>query len=293
MEYLNQHWIPKSYTKGWADPDGPKNGGKRVHIYSSTGEYKGWRYPPGVFALPDLYTRRGSDGLRDVSVEKALSKIEHQYEAIKSSLLRKKEFGAIEKGLVAAFAAAMHQRSPVMRDHHRDAMMQVVALGESMREGLARASPAQRDKMIQASSRSLSKGPSVALDDFKALAEADFGYLLPNRIFIEAKELSKLNMAVLHTVHPVGFITSDCPVVWWAADENGLPLKRPLGLRHLDIEVSMPISPRAIAFFSHEEMPPHIDLDEENRAEMNMRVHHECYDVFIANCGTLSGPKLD
>ncbi len=61
---------------------------------------------------------------------------------------------------------------------------------------------------------------------------------------VEAPLLAKLNLTVLNTDAPMGFISSDRPVVWW---DPTMPKEKGMfgiGLGNANIEITVPISPR-------------------------------------------------
>lgn len=290
MENKTQHWIPKSYTKAWADPYAPKNRGKVVHLYErETGKYIGWRYPPGVFSLPDLYTRKGPKGERDISIEKMLNRVETQFERTKRRLLAKRKIENRDRTAIAAYVSAMHERTPRMRDHHKEQLNNVVQLGDRMAKAFERASPKQRERMARATKASLVQGPSISLEEMRRIAGSDFGRLLPQRLSVIAPHLAGMGMAVLHTADQHGFITSDSPVVYWLADDQGLLTKRPFGLKHPKIEITMPISPSACIYITHFDIEPeHLDISPERVTALNMRTLHRCDKTFVANSDKLT-----
>lgn len=116
--FKKQHWIPTSYVRAWVDPTVPASKGPRVHVYDRDGLYLGWKYPKGVFAEPDLYTIQTSAGGRDVSIEKALGRIETTFAKTRRRLLAREPITAAHKGVSAAFVAALRIRSPAMDAHH-------------------------------------------------------------------------------------------------------------------------------------------------------------------------------
>jgi len=284
MEYRSQHWIPhRSYSLAWADPEVPNN--KRIHLFSPDKGYLKWQRPKGVFCADDLYTITRPTGERDVRVEQyLLGMIDRDFSVAQKRLVAKNQLTNRDRRSVLAFVAAMHQRSPEMRDHHKAALDSVVEVGDGMKLALERALPERRAAMLKASANSLSKGAtSATLDEFRVLANANFGELLPRRIAIERKILEQMTICIMHTSASLGFITSDAPVVWWVDDGSGRCVRGPFGLGHKLIEVTMPIAPSACVYISHRQMPEHLDVSDQSVSTINSRTLHGCKEILIAN----------
>lgn len=283
-EYRDQHWIPKSYTKEWVDPNGPKNGGKRVHLYDRDGKYIRWTYPPGVFSEDNLYTIKNPDGSRDTRTEKSLSMIETGFSIVRKKLLKRRRLEPRDKAIIATFVAAMRNRSPAMFQHFNDFWKHLVETGENLKKDMETAPAERRARMARISKlHGNSENESMSLDDVKEIAESPFGRTLPSHIRVETPILAKMRMTVLHTDDELGFITSDSPVTWWVPDPKGLRTKRRFGLGHPDIEVTMPLSPSACLLLTRRMLPEHIDLSSEQVDAINMRTLSTCRAIFIAN----------
>lgn len=294
-DFKKQHWIPKSYTLAWADPDVPANKGKRIHLYGNDGRYLRWEYPPNVFTSPELYTRTTREGSRDIQTEKDLSRIESDFARVKRRLFRRETLQNSDRAICAAFVTALRNRSPTMRDHYHGMWKEIVDSGERFERELKNAPPSIRRRTMHAL-----RGPtgaaasrSFTLDEARVVATAPFGESLRHYIRVETPILAQLKLSVLHTSDRPGFISSDNPVVWWLpGTDRSHPFLRP-GLGHRNIEITVPVSPEQCLLFTHSDGSLHRDISAEMLDQVNMRTLASCREVFIANSPELTVDWLD
>ena len=117
IPHKDQHWIPQSYLKAWADPDATE-AGAHVWRFSKDGERSSKKAPKGIFFEEDLYTIRLADGTRDLTVEHGLAGLESEFVGIRDTVLaQNKPLDARQDLLLRAFIAAMHSRTRAHLDH--------------------------------------------------------------------------------------------------------------------------------------------------------------------------------
>ncbi len=125
---------------------------------------------------------------------------------------------------------------------------------EQITEHYEAASPEEKEKIKQSLSPVGPVNPDEILtpSDLDGLIEEPLQTTLAEIIPIMGTELMKFPFAVLETEEPLGFITSDNPVIW--ADPRTYENPRPRfagGLVSPTIEITMPLSPSQAVFFAH------------------------------------------
>lgn len=281
--HKNQHWIPKAYSRAWCDPAKPGY----IHRYNRDGEYVDWRPISYVFSEPDLYTIFGEDGARDIKVERQfLSKRESAFGRIRPKLEKGIGLTEHEHAELLIFVACLHRRTPESRDHWQSFMERVLKAGESMERHLKSLPADQRARAAKVLNPLKCSGDdrSVSLEEWRKQTEAQFGEWLPHHIFIEAREMARMGMIVIHAGEYGQFITSDHPISWW--DSQNPPGHR-LGLRHAFIEVTLPISPSTCLLFHHGKSGV-LNASVAGVAEINNRTLHHCREFFFANSSNLT-----
>lgn len=240
---MDQHWIPRSYLAAWADPRVPKNKGKRVHVYGRDGAYRQWSDPAQLFRRPHLYTKLGPAGEPDLRTEQMLSRIESDFARTRRALEKMKPIQPKHLASLAAFVAALRNRSPSAHDHISNFWKRVLSVAENVEAQLAQASPAEKEEIARALSSPLSskREPSMSIADVREAAGLPIGSTVPEFLRIEAPLLAQLKLTVVKTHEELGFIASDNPVVWWDPTRASSPRMWPIGLGHIDVEVTVPI----------------------------------------------------
>jgi len=281
--HKNQHWIPQSYLKAWCDPT---HRNKVIHIYKRDGTYDRWRPPSRIFSANDLYTIR-SNGERDLVTERLLNRIEDLFLKRLKRLVRGEALTPGHQAAISLYVATMRNRSPRARDHWQSFKDRVVAVGNEMEQAHRRATPEERARM-QAASRvgMISRGPSITLDEARAAATEPFGVWLLRYIRTEAEVLEQLDLLILEAPQGIGFITSDNPVVWYDSNRPRDKQGR-VGLGYAGVEVTMPLSPRLCALFSHSGQSGRGGIGQRFVDEINARTIAFCDECFVANSSEL------
>lgn len=292
QDHKDQHWIPRSYTKAWADKSLPKSLGSRIHIYDPIGNYAGWKYPPQLFTQPEFYTITTPTGQRDLRAEKFLSRIESDFARVRRSTLEKRQpLEARHLAAITIFVAALRSRTPSSHSNISGFWKSVVATGDRVAEQMAAASPDRREKIARALSSPLaSQGDrSITLDEARTIAGLVPGETMMAQVAVEAPLLAHLHVCVLSTDCDFGFITSDRPVVWWDPTQvGGRHRLFGVGLANREIEITIPISPRQCLLFSHNHSAPeYATVDSKVRDAINLRTLAYCEEKWLSDFATL------
>lgn len=254
MDRGKQHWIPRSYLEAWCDPDTPSNHDPYVWLFPKAGGAGRRKAPGNVFVETDFYTIRLPDGLRDLSLEHGLGTLEDKFCRIRNQrILNREVLSHEERVWVCAFAAAMHSRTRLQRTALRQQWGHALRVAEDLQQALNTMSPEQRRQYKPPTMIGETVGPSLTIDDVKTLADKPIQHMLVTMIEEEAPVLAKMNLVVLTTEDPVGFVTSDHPCAWFDPERR----RRPLSLESPTIEVIMPISPNSVALFCWADLPPY------------------------------------
>src|SRR5262249_5298508 len=113
-----QHWVPRCYLSAWTDPDCPHGYEPFVHVFSRDGSEQSRRAPENIFTETDLYTIQLPDGRRDLRLEHGLSELEKSFTNMRRDFLeRRRPLPPARYVKLMAFVAALHARTPMLRDH--------------------------------------------------------------------------------------------------------------------------------------------------------------------------------
>lgn len=116
--HKSQHWVPRSYLSAWVDPERPSGYTPYVNVISRDGREVRRKAPANTFAETDLYTIALPDGSRDLRLEHGLSDLELAFAATRREFLdRRRPVPFMRWMKLILFIAAMHARTPMMRDH--------------------------------------------------------------------------------------------------------------------------------------------------------------------------------
>jgi hypothetical protein len=144
--HKGQHWVPAAaYLKAWTDPDVPARHEPYVHVFSRDGLSHRPKAPANIFKETDLYTIKKANGERDLRLEHALASFEGTFSRIRRDFLEPERQLSLEsRAKLMLFVAAMHARTPMLRDHTAKQFAAVQNLMEELLESMRRATPEQR-----------------------------------------------------------------------------------------------------------------------------------------------------
>ncbi len=280
-DHTKQHFIPRSYLKAWCDPTTPD--GAYVWRFAKDGTNPQRKAPRTIFHETDLYTIDLPDGGRSLRLEHGLAQVESEFVKIRdTTLARQQAWDERERALLCAFAVAMQARTPHQRDHLAGQWGPVVAQMDRMRDWMKTATPEQ--KQAAAGLPRPSRERSLSYDEVKALAEKPLQTTLALMVQTETPRLAQLDLAVLTTGDPQGFITSDHPCVWF--DPEGYrrpPLFQGPALMYPSIEITLSVSPSQLVLLNRRGLTGYVAIQDEAVDEMNRRTHFHCAEYFVTN----------
>jgi len=282
--HKSQHWVPRSYLKAWVDPDSPPKHTPYVHVFDKEGTKAKQRAPDNIFKETDLYTVRAPDGTRDLRLEHGLSGLESSFDKLRRDFLQRRRSIPSQRYLnILLFIAALHARTPVMRDHHGKFWKELLGMCEELE---ARMKTATVEEKKRASFPSLSRNKdqdSISVDEVRKFAENPLQETLAPLMAAETRVLAALKGRILCTNSSPGFITSDNPVVWFDPDAyKKPPLYRSPCFADPKLEITMPISPTQLILLTHGEPGlEYLDVSDEAVLEINRRDRFSCDKEFV------------
>lgn len=285
-EPKDQHWVPQAYLRAWCDPASPVGYEPYVWVFASGTREGKKRAPKKIFREPHLYSfPEGTPNRYDL--ETKLSQLEGKFRRIRDERLAKHK-PLIRPDLVSllAFVAAMHARTPRMRDHHQEQFQHMLTVMEDLDAAMKRATPAERE--AEANRQYLpgsTSGPSLNMGQVRRMVEYPMLAMFYPFFAAELKGYSKMQMTVLCTTAASPFITSDAPVAWFDPRTQGRQgIYAAVGLSNATIEVTMPLSPRQMLMLTWRPVSPqvYVDIPEQAVQEMNRRTHAYAYKQFVS-----------
>jgi hypothetical protein len=281
-----QHWIPKSYLRPWTDPQTPKGQEPFLHVFSKDGLVHRRKAPTNLFTETDLYTIKLPDGRRDLRLERGLSSLESAFSAMRADFLaERRQLPEARFVKFMAFVAAMHSRTPAIRDHllrfWSDAQEQMERVERRMRMATA-------EERKRAASVSLPhSGPSMTLDDVRAITARPMEHTLGASIAAEFPLLMRMRCVVLCSTEGAAFITSDNPVIWFDPYwHRKPPIFRSASFSDPHLEITMPLSPEQTLLLMHgipglEYGIEYVNVGANEVREMNRRIRFHCDKEFV------------
>lgn len=124
--------------------------------------------------------------------------------------------------------------------------------------------------------------PVTSLETGRILENAPQHFLAMS-LDVESPLYLRMNMAILVTDDPIGFITSDSPCGWYNPKAHTMPpFYRSPGLAQTDIEVTLPLTPQHLLLFSHEDYPAYMDVGTHAVNQINHRLHASSDQEFVS-----------
>lgn len=257
MDKKRQHMIPKAYLTAWACPNAaPGKLGKMWVIQKADTTKKELKSPKKYFREEDRYTLKENGG-RNLAVEDALGVVERDFAEVAAKLESSGSLTGNDRVVLSFFAAAM-----MVRTEHFSGRM-----GTMFRTMQAQAAKQAAKEKIE---------PSLS----NAIAE-----VLPNLVgesirigMIEnSKIIIRMNLSVFVTDDEAGFVTGDEPCVVC------VPGYHHPSLGHQDVEFTMPLTPRHLAYYSWKIQPRmYENLDQRKVDRLNARTIAGCQKEFVS-----------
>lgn len=285
--HKTQHWVPRSYLDAWRDPDTPVGQEPYVHVFSRDGQKHRRKAPANLFTERELYTIKLEDGGRDLRLEHGLSGLEDAFRRIRADYIEPRRQLPLPRYVkLMIFLAAMHARTPAMRDHHMKFWREVQDQGEQIERWAKTATVQEKERAARASVRS-SGTRSFGMDQVRAITASPMQSTLGPFISAEAPLLLKMRCIVICTDTDPGFITSDHPVVWFDSEwHKKPPMFRSPSFSDPELEITMPLSPGQLLMMRHGKAEgahrvEYFDLDAEVVCDLNRRSRFSCTNEFV------------
>ena len=270
--HKSQHFVPQCYLKPWCDPDCPPEYEPYVWLFERDGTKPRKKAPSNIFKETDFYTVEKADGTRDLSFEHGLSGLESKFASIRESKLSKQlPMTEEEHAYLGIFVAATQFRTRSSREHHANQWQHALDLMDDLADAMSNATHEQKRAAARISS-SPSEGKAISHEQVRRLAEYPLQTMMTGILQAVTPVLTKMNMLILNTDDPVGFITSDRPVTWFDPEAYKLPpLYRAPALASPTIEVTMPLSPKQCLIFAWQCPTGYVDAPAIALNELNRR----------------------
>jgi len=264
MKHKRQHYVPQSYLVAWADAQTPAEYEPYVWIIDKHSLQISNRAPKNILFEIDLYTLRTEEAERDLSLEQGLSRLERDFIRIRDDVIADHlPLNESDRTSLIAFMAAMHSRTHASGERWKPFWQELLHKMKAMQEWAATASPKDIARASQVVPIGEEEPNIVTIEEVEELVDKPVPSMLGPLVLAEARQLVRLDLAILRTRTSPGFITSDNPVVW--ADPEGY--KRPPphqgpALMYPTIEISMPISPGHSLLLNRRGLSGYINLGE-------------------------------
>jgi hypothetical protein len=258
-----QHVIPNCYLKDWCDPKTPPGHTPYIWRVSKDGTSRKKRSPEKSFTSTDRYTITMPDGTRDLTVENTLAGLEDRFARLRPRIRREEKLAQRDRLDLCLFTAAMQGRTIRAGDHLRSNQQKLYDQVSSM-ERQYNIEPDKSRQLAEMMDRAPQDNVMLSLDNQAPLYFA-------------------MEMTILITDDPVGFITSDTPCVWRNPQAHTMPpFYRSPGLAQKDIEVSLPLTPQHMLLISHVRYPFYSRVGTDTVLEANRLARHYCTEEFVS-----------
>jgi hypothetical protein len=261
MEKGQQHMIPRRYLAAWAYPNPPA--GKKGTIWViqkrdiRNPELKS---PKKYFREKDRYTLSWLGG-RDLAVENSLGMVEAWFGEAFANVQAHNPLTGHDRVKIAFFTAAM-----MLRTNHIPSILADV-LGTNHWQSAS----LEKEEGLDSSSS----------DALKAKLPDVTGDTVGNGLIMTAGMLVRMKLSIFVTDDEAGFVTGDEPCyVCVPGAWNSYP-------GHPDVELTIPLSPRHMAFYSWKLAPMlYAPWDRETVDRVNSRTIAGCKTEFVSWKGT-------
>lgn len=265
--HKKQHTIPRSYLAAWIEPVTPAGQTSAIYLISKANKTVRRKSPAKSFTQTDRYTVRLKDGTRDLAVEHVLGALESDFQGVLHSIRHEEKLTMLQRAKLCTFTAAMMGRSTQQGDWLLKQQLEHL-------EKIRKMEKAHGAKPIT------SKEMEDALENHHA-------QLVVNSIEVIAPRLFRMMLTIFTTNDPIGFINSDAPAVMYNPKSHTFPpMYRSPGLLQRDVEVTLPLSPRHLALFSHNPAPRfYIPMTPADVDEANRTTYFFCEKEFVSRTG--------
>lgn len=247
--------------------------------------------PKKILREPDMYTRVGPKGERDLSIERGLSQLEGKFARIRRNKLDKRlPLDPQEEAFVCIFVAAMHARTKTYREHLRSTWGRALDLMEKVEESHRDASPEQRERLrnsLRSTGQPRDKDRTLSKEQVAELVANPLQNWLPAMVKGIAPRLTEVPSVVMVAPKDCSFVTSDSPCVWFDKGAYETPPTRYAGgLVSPTLEITMPLSSRQMLIFANRLKVPRLywsGLSRRDVESLNNRTRMMAAEFVITN----------
>ena len=294
MKYKRQHYVPASYLQSWCDPKCQPGQKPYVWIFSKDGFDIRRRSPQKTFFENDLYTIHSKDSERDLTLEYNLSRIENKFSKLRREKLVKHFILTFEEHIILCmFVAAMYGRTLSFASKTSEQWNKVLNLGKKMIEWAENASPQERERAASMNMAPIDEENFMTMEDVQEIIDHPLQSSLATIVTGITPVLFRIPFVIFEIPKPIthSFITSDAPCVWFDPAVYMQPRPRFAGgLVSPSIEITLPISPNQLLFFSKELLVhgSYMPLADKGMIDfINKRTRLSSFKYFISNSNTV------
>jgi hypothetical protein len=260
--HKHQHTIPRVYLSSWLEPFTPPGQRAAIHIVTKESKEVRRKSPTKSFTSNDRYTVHLSDGERNLDVENYLGRIETDFNGVLQAVRDRRNLSTMHRAKLAVFTAAMMGRAPVQSDSFRRQLQPLEEIVEKA------GTPEQAEE----------------LSDY---IQNHAAYYTTSTIEASAPMLFNMAPSILMTNDATGFITSDNPAVMFNPNAYKLPpFYRAPGLATIDVEITLPLTPKHLIVYTHRRHLPLYQLvDMKAVDELNRRTWAHANQEVVSKTG--------
>ena len=203
------------------------------------------------------------NGERNLVIEDTLADLEGKFVRVRDRISKRETLSDLDRAMLCLFTAAMHSRTNKAGEDSRKTQQKL------------------HDQVV-AMEKARGAKPHTSLQT-AALLENAHQFWLVMSLENEAPLYFQMNLTILVTSDPVGFITSDAPCSWYNPKAHTMPPSyRSPGLAQNDIEVTMPLTPNLMLMFSHHTFEPYVEVAEAVVEHANHRIRAFADKEFVS-----------
>ncbi len=233
-----------------------------------------------------MYTLWDEKGERNLHIEHSLSSLESEFSKIRTKKLGfQRDLTVEERAILITFLSAMHVRTKSQLSHMSKQWQRPLEMMNELAEKMKTATVEEKKRMssLNLSNSSNNRG-SFSHDQVHKMVEDPVGTIMIPALLTEAKLLAKLDMAILTNNTDLGFITSDCPCVWYDPDAyKRPPFYRAPALMYETIEITMPLSPSECILLNRQGITGYIAVSDDVVESQNRLLRFAAEEFYVAN----------
>lgn len=260
--HKHQHTIPRVYLRSWLEPYTPAGQMAAIHILAKESKEVRRKSPTKSFTSNDRYTVHLKDGERNLDVENYLGRIESDFQGVLQAVRNRQNLSTSHRAKLAVFTAAMMGRALVQSDSLRRQLQPLEEIVEKA-------------------------GTPEQAEELSEYIRNHAAYYTTSTIEASAPMLFNMVSSILITNDATGFITSDNPAVMFNPNAYKLPpFYRPPGLATIDVEITLPLTPKHLIVYTHRRhLPFYQSVDLKTVDELNRRTWAHAHQEVVSKTG--------